>query len=261
MQAPLVLKRVEEVFVRQGEILNLHVGGRVMATTPEHPFYVQDKGWIPAGELQIGDLLSTEAGDWIAVEDLLDTGEIATVYNLRVADYHTYFVGSTHWGFSVWVHNTYQQGWQRAFGRTSQDFGIPEGAAFRRWFDDVGIDELDRLYSILNARDILKDRLRHGGGDHEWLLVAKGNVFRRWGRTYDEIVGMSTPTNLTFFRDPVSGIIPPHGTNAISAQAHNHIAKLVDVANDYDDFVRRLRGWAQSGWLPNGVADLPVDLR
>jgi hypothetical protein len=27
------------------------------------------------------------------------------VYNLRIAEYHTYFVGSAEWGFSVWTHN------------------------------------------------------------------------------------------------------------------------------------------------------------
>ena len=40
-----------------------------------------------------------------AVEDLLDTGEYETVYNLRVADHHTYFVGMREWGFSAWAHN------------------------------------------------------------------------------------------------------------------------------------------------------------
>jgi hypothetical protein len=30
---------------------------------------------------------------------------LTTVYNLRVADFHTYFVGSSLWGFDVWVHN------------------------------------------------------------------------------------------------------------------------------------------------------------
>ena len=47
-------------------------------------------------------------GGWVAVQDVLDTGQVETVYNFRVADYHTYFVGSTHWGFSVWVHNSYE---------------------------------------------------------------------------------------------------------------------------------------------------------
>jgi hypothetical protein len=28
------------------------------------------------------------------------------VYNVRVADFHTYFVGCDEWGFSVWAHNS-----------------------------------------------------------------------------------------------------------------------------------------------------------
>jgi hypothetical protein len=28
------------------------------------------------------------------------------VHNLRIADYHTYFVGNQEWGFSIWAHNT-----------------------------------------------------------------------------------------------------------------------------------------------------------
>jgi hypothetical protein len=39
------------------------------------------------------------------VERVVETRERTTVHNLRVADYHTYFVGSPEWGFSVWAHN------------------------------------------------------------------------------------------------------------------------------------------------------------
>ena len=41
----------------------------------------------------------------MAVEEVLDSGEYEKLYNLRVADWHTYFVGSEEWGFSVWAHN------------------------------------------------------------------------------------------------------------------------------------------------------------
>ena len=30
---------------------------------------------------------------------------VETVYNFRVANCHTYFVGCAEWGFSVWAHN------------------------------------------------------------------------------------------------------------------------------------------------------------
>ena len=44
-------------------------------------------------------------GQWVQVEEILDTGEWEVVYNLRIADYHTYFVTDWDWGFSVWSHN------------------------------------------------------------------------------------------------------------------------------------------------------------
>ncbi len=104
-EGPIEVKTVEEVFERYAFILHLHVPGQVIRTTGEHPFYVQEKGWLPAHDLKIGDLLKTEEGGWVVVEDLLDTGEYETVYNFRIAEYHTYFVGGEDWGFSVWAHN------------------------------------------------------------------------------------------------------------------------------------------------------------
>ena len=95
------------MFVREGIILDLTLAGQVIHTTPEHPFYVQDQGWTPAGELKPGDLLATLDGRWLPLESALDTWRLATVYNLRVADFHTYFVGSHEWGFAAWVHNRY----------------------------------------------------------------------------------------------------------------------------------------------------------
>lgn len=77
---------------------------RVIGTTHEHPFYVQGKGWTPAGQLKPGDLVRTVDG-WVPVKSVEDTGRYETVYNLRVAEHHTYFVGAPEWGFAVWAHN------------------------------------------------------------------------------------------------------------------------------------------------------------
>jgi len=78
---------------------------RIIETTHEHPFYVKDKGWTPVNQIKPGDLLRTENG-WVEVKKVMDTGRTEIVYNLRVEDYHTYFVGSEEWGFAVWAHNT-----------------------------------------------------------------------------------------------------------------------------------------------------------
>jgi len=42
-----------------------------------------------------------------AVEGVRNTGREEVVYNGRVAEYHTYFVGDDEWGFSLWAHNSY----------------------------------------------------------------------------------------------------------------------------------------------------------
>lgn len=98
-------KAVEETFVRHGEIWELRLGGRTVLVTPEHPVFVRDRGWTPAGEVVAGDELATLSGEWRAVASNRSTGETATVYNLRVADWHTYFVGDDDWPFALWVHN------------------------------------------------------------------------------------------------------------------------------------------------------------
>jgi intein/homing endonuclease len=104
-EGPVEAKVVEAVFVRTGRILHLHVGGRVIRTTGEHPFYAQAKGWVAAAELVKGDRLSSHDGQWVAVEEVFDTNEYETVYNVRIADFHTYFIGTEEWTFSVWAHN------------------------------------------------------------------------------------------------------------------------------------------------------------
>ncbi len=104
--APLELKSVEQVFERWARVLEVNLpGGVSIGTTAEHPFWVVGKGWVWAGDLVPGDQLLGEDGQEVTVESIAQTEQFEKVYNLRVADNHTYFVGSDGWGFSVWVHN------------------------------------------------------------------------------------------------------------------------------------------------------------
>jgi hypothetical protein len=93
------------MFVSFAQILHLHAGGQVLRTTAMHPFWVVGKGWLEAENLTPGDILGSHDGQNMMVEEVFDTGETETVYNLRIADYHTYFVGCPEWGWSVWAHN------------------------------------------------------------------------------------------------------------------------------------------------------------
>lgn len=83
--------------------------GDTIDTTTNHPFYVEDKGWVAAGNLEIGDILVTADGDEVEVADIEieKLAEPILVYNLEVEDFHTYFVGE----YGVLVHNTCFGNW------------------------------------------------------------------------------------------------------------------------------------------------------
>jgi hypothetical protein len=105
---PIEYKEVEEVFVTEADISHLHLqDGKIIRTTSEHPFYVWDKGWTKAQDLRRGDPLRADDGKTVTVKEVISAGYAEKVYNCRVADHHTYFVGGEDWGFSVWAHNTY----------------------------------------------------------------------------------------------------------------------------------------------------------
>lgn len=95
---------VEETFVRESnELVYIQVDKDTIVATPNHPFYVPQKGFINAVELRAGDILCTVNGEYVIVEqiqhEILESS--VEVYNFRVAENHTYFVG--HLG--VGVHN------------------------------------------------------------------------------------------------------------------------------------------------------------
>ena len=102
-------KVVEELFVTVAPVLDLRIKGRTISTTGGHPFYAQDRGWVPASELEPGEHVLALSGEWLQVEGVDDVGHVTTVYNFRVADHHTYFVGCEEWGWSLWAHNAYQK--------------------------------------------------------------------------------------------------------------------------------------------------------
>jgi hypothetical protein len=97
---------VELTMRRSSPIVALRVGGQVIRTTLEHPFWVRHKGWTATRDLRFGDELAGKDGEWTTVDAIDSTNEYANVYNIGVSKEHTYFVGDDGWEFSVWAHNT-----------------------------------------------------------------------------------------------------------------------------------------------------------
>lgn len=97
-------KQVLETFAHEtDEIVHLTINGEVITSTIDHPFFVQDAGFVGAGDLYIGDKLLDAEGNTMLVEDVktekLD--EPVKVYNFKVDEFHTYYVGNN----CIFVHN------------------------------------------------------------------------------------------------------------------------------------------------------------
>lgn len=99
------LKEVLNVWIKEtDEILHVSTSdGETIDTTTNHPFYVDGKGWVAAGDLEIGDTLATADGDEVEVTDveIEKLAEPILVYNLEINDCHTYFIGE----YGILVHN------------------------------------------------------------------------------------------------------------------------------------------------------------
>jgi len=98
------LKSVKKIFVREKDsIIRLAINGEVIETTEEHPFYVEGRGFVNAGNLKAGDEVRLESGEEAYIEwiEEVPLDEPIKVYNFEVEDFHTYYVSEQ----KVLVHN------------------------------------------------------------------------------------------------------------------------------------------------------------
>lgn len=98
-------KTVLETYIREdSKLIHLMINGEEIITTETHPFYVNNRGFVNAGELAIGDELLDSNCNVLLVENhyVELTDEPTKVYNFQVEDFHTYHVGEN----GVWVHNS-----------------------------------------------------------------------------------------------------------------------------------------------------------
>ena len=142
-------KSVAQTFVRRASstLALTFSTGEVIETTAEHPFYRADDGFTPAGLLAIGNSIVTRAGPSLAITDVQKGNTPATVYNFEVADFHTYFVGSS----ALWVHNSvYDITDQEALALGQKVIGTHMQKAMERgWFTPEDIRNYVRLISQL----------------------------------------------------------------------------------------------------------------
>jgi hypothetical protein len=86
-------------------VINVHLDEQVVRCTPLHPFWVVGRGWVAARELFAGNPLLSPTGKLVPVTNVFDNRDIEPVYNLCVANAHTYFVGTPDQKRAALVHN------------------------------------------------------------------------------------------------------------------------------------------------------------
>lgn len=110
-------KKVLEKYVRKTrELVHIIVGGKEIVSTPDHPYYVEGRGFVNACQLCIGSPLLDADGKILEVEQIykeqLGKNEEVKVYNFQVEDWHTYHVGE----MEVLVHNAE---YETSYGKSS----------------------------------------------------------------------------------------------------------------------------------------------
>jgi hypothetical protein len=73
------------------------IGGETIETTPEHPFYTVEAGWLDAQDLAPGMHVPSASADPGTVEAVDFSDGPGTMYNLTVEVAHTFFVGEGQW--------------------------------------------------------------------------------------------------------------------------------------------------------------------
>jgi hypothetical protein len=73
----------------------------IILASEEHPFWVAGAGWVRTVDLCAHDELISADGGILTIASVSEELKFATVYNIEVQDFHTYFVGHA----KVFVHN------------------------------------------------------------------------------------------------------------------------------------------------------------
>jgi RHS repeat-associated protein len=73
------------------------IDGEAIATTPGHPFYTLERDWVEAADLRLGEHVPSATSGWGLVEHLGWLRGPDRMYDLTVADAHTFFIGEGGW--------------------------------------------------------------------------------------------------------------------------------------------------------------------
>ena len=180
-------KRVLETYVSEAtELIHLNIDGEEIITTPAHPFYVKDKGFVLAGNLEVGTTLIDNEGNELHLQIVRweQLQNPVPVYNFAVEDFHTYFVGNN----KTLVHNV--------CGTESVCNGLEPNqgySSFRKLKKAIGSPgEGKHWHHIVEQSQINKS------GFSSELINNTDNIFALDAATHAKVTGYYNRTTLEF---------------------------------------------------------------
>jgi RHS repeat-associated protein len=151
---------------------------QIVQATPEHPFYVKNRGWIKAISLVKDDTVMCSGGEVLLVEQVSPLMGSKTVYNFNVDGTHSYFVGKE----KIWVHNSCRQLASPIFKTNTE----AAKAAARLGFEKTNFRSMGQAVFKKDNYYLTRDLTGHNGG--AWKMARSvedlGSRTTRMG-TYD----------------------------------------------------------------------------
>ncbi|UEM05416.1 FG-GAP-like repeat-containing protein [Skermanella rosea] len=165
----LVLRTYERM---ADDAVRLKAGGTLIRTTAQHPFWVEGRGWTPAGALAAGDIVATLDAGGVAVERVETVSGPEPVYNFAVSGTQSYFVS----GLKLWAHNAPAKSCAvagkpkayKAAGKAKQGTGAPAANSNVRGLTLEALPA-PKAKSYFNVKTSMKEKLYY---DHV-LSVSK----------------------------------------------------------------------------------------
>ena len=154
-------------------VVHLTIAGELIETTREHPFKTAEGAWVAAGRLQVGDRIYRADGTVGTVEAIGFLSAPQVMYNLTVAEAHTYFVGVGRW----LVHNDCGDPVRQ---QISNLFGPQQCADCARAMNEYDQDE---IFVVTNREAGMRLKGAQGediGAPFGWHVFTKDNRGYAW---------------------------------------------------------------------------------
>jgi Pretoxin HINT domain len=173
-------KQVVQTFNHETNYLvDVYIGGEKITTTENHPFWVQDVGWVAARDLSAGAQLETKSESWLGVNKVEKHTEVATVYNFEVQGFHTYFVSD----LGLLVHNSCPL-LDNLYGSKNE---VP---VFKNSFEQARNYAIDKIGEINPAtRTPVVGRLNSQKGNIVGFQTTVDDTFKRFRVDFDPTKG------------------------------------------------------------------------